>query len=470
MRIVAQRKGVDISTPGLPPNPTSMLLNLFEETYSKEGKELVVLVDEYDSPIVANWAKDDVELATACQKFLSGFYRQLKASSPIIRFRFMTGISYLAKMSIHSGLNDLRDIDDYPDLGAILGFTREEVTSTYSPEIKVIAKELNMKEDELMDEITRYYDGYNWGRKNLPATQVYHPHSINEFLTWKEFGYYSTAWPTLLRRVVDSVDFVRFSELLSGEVPIRLETSDSLLSLQNPTDSQMRLLLWELGILQRRPSVDMGSGVPFTNESVRQHFTEHVLRYLYEDDSTASKLREMRIALVKGDIPTFAETFATVVEGIPAHATKSKDKEGEAMREKEGFYHLIYFAVINVVGPNSSYIGSEEVLEGRYRADLVLISPHFAMIFEFKANPKSIDEGLKQIKKQNYIEKYGKYLEKKMNDAKTIEQRKKWEKRWETWKSLPKWGIGINVIVNKKEKTVTETTSIAEKFPLSSDL
>ena len=102
-----------------------------------------------------------MELATACQKLLSGFYRQLKASSPIIRFRFLTGISYWPKTSIHSGLNDVRDIDDYPDLGAILGFTREEVTSTYSPEIKVIAKELKMKEGELMDEITRYYDGYN---------------------------------------------------------------------------------------------------------------------------------------------------------------------------------------------------------------------------------------------------------------------------------------------------------------------
>ena len=466
---VADHKGVEISTPGYPPNPISMIRRLFQKTCAKEGKELVVLVDEYDSPIVANW--DDVELATACQKLLSSFYRQLKASHRIIRFRFMTGISYLAKLSIHSGLNDLEDIDNNPDLGAILGFTREEVTSTYSPEIKVIAKELNMKEVELMDEITQYYDGYNWGRKNLPATQVYHPHSINEFLTQKEFGFYdSTGWPTLLSRVVDSVDFVRFSELLSGEVPRRSRTRDSLLSLQNPTDSQMRLLLWELGILRRRLTSENESGVAFTNESVRQHFTEDVLFDLYGDNATAAKLREMRIALVKGDIPTFAETFATVVEGIPAHATKSKDKEGEAMREKEGFYHSIYFAVINVVGPNSSYIGSEEYLEGGFRADVVLISPHFAMIFEFKVNPKSIDEGLKQIKNRNYIEKYGKYLEKRMNQAKNIEQRKKWEKRLETWKSLPKWGIGINVIVNKKEKTVTETTSIAEKFPLSSDL
>ena len=467
---IAKHKGVEISTPGYPPNPSSMMRRLFEETYAKEGKELVVLVDEYDSPIVANWAKDDVELATACQKLLSGFYRQLKASHRIIRFRFMTGISYLAKMSIHSGLNDLEDIDEHHDLGAILGFTREEVTSTYSPEINVIAKELNMKEGELMDEITRYYDGYNWGDDNLPATQVYHPHSVNKFLTRKKFGYYSTGWPTLLRRVVDSVDFVRFYELLSGEVPRRSRTRDSLLSLQNPTDSQMRLLLWEFGILRRRLTSENESGVAFTNESVRQHFTEDVLFDLYGDNATATKMREMRIALVKGDIPTFAETFATVVEGIPPHVTKSKDKEGEAMREKEGFYQAIYFGVINVVGPNSSYIGSEEVLEKGVRADLVFISPHCAMIFEFKKNPKRVDEGLKQTKKQEYIEKYGKYLEKEMNEAKNSEQRKKWEKRWETWKSVPKWGIGINVIVDKVQKTVTKTTSIAEQFPFSSDL
>ena len=80
-------------------------------------------------------------------------------------------------------------------------------------------------------------------------------------------------------------------------------------------------------------------------------------------------------------------------------------------------------------------------------------------------NPKSIDEGLKKIKKQEYIEKYGKYLEKKMKEEKNSEQRKKGEKRLETRKSLPKWGIGINVIVDKVEKTVTKTTSIAEQFP-----
>ena len=463
MRNVAKRKGVEISTPGLPDDSISMITTLFEETYAKEGKELFVLIDEYDSPIVANW--DEVELATACQKLLSGFYRQLKASSRII----LTGISYLAKLSIHSGLNDLEDIDDYPDLGAILGFTRE-VTSTYSPEIKVIAKELKMKEEELIDEITRYYDGYNWGRKNLPATQVYHPHSINEFLTFKEFGYYySTGWPMLLSCVVDSVDFVRFSELLSGEVPRRSRTGNSLLSLQNLTDSQMRLLLWEFGILRLRLTAENESGVAFTNESVRQHFTEDVLSDLYGDNSTATIMREMRIALVKGDIPTFAETFATVVKGIPANVTKWKDGEGESMREMEGFYQSIYFGVINVFGPNSSYLGSEEVLDG-VRADLVFISPHCAMIFEFKKNPKRVDEGLQQIKKQEYIEGYGNYLEKKMNEAKNSEQRQKWKKRLETWKSVSKWGIGINVIVDKVQKTVTKTTSIAEQFPFSSDL
>ena len=143
MRNVAKHKGVEISTPGLPDDSISMITTLFEETYAKEGKERVVLIDEYDSPIVANW--DEVELATACQKLPSGFYRQLKASSRIIRFRFLTGISYLEKLSIHSGLNDLTDIDDYPDLGAILGFTREEVTLSYSTEINRWCDELCVK-------------------------------------------------------------------------------------------------------------------------------------------------------------------------------------------------------------------------------------------------------------------------------------------------------------------------------------
>ena len=435
---IAKARGVDIHTPELPYDSVSMIRRLFEETYAKEGKEIVVLIDEYDSPMLANWVLDEVELAAACQDFLSDFYRQLKASSHIIRFRFLTGITYLQKMSNHSGSNDLKDIDDYPDLGPILEFTREEIKSTYSPEIEAIAKELEMTEEDLMDKIARYYDGYNWGRENLPATQVYHPHSINEFLTLKEFSPYSTGWPTLLRRVVDSLDFVRFSELLSGEVPSRLDTPDSLLSLlQNLTDSRMRLLLWELGILRRRRSEGKESGVPFTNENVRQHFTEHLLGW-YEDGSTGTKMEKMRMALTERNIPEFAKLFASLVENIPAEvAMKWKDREDEGMRRKGEFYQSMYIGAINIFAPNSSYLGSEEVVEERVRPDLVFISLECAMIFEFTKNPESVDEGLEQIKEQEYIEKYGKYLNEKMIKAKNSEERKKWDEILSKWKSVP---------------------------------
>ena len=464
---IAKARGVDIHTPGLPNDSVSMIRRLFEKTYAKEGKEIVVLVDEYDSPMLANWVADDVELAAACQDFLSDFYRQLKASSHIIRFRFLTGITYLQKMSIHSGSNDLKDIDDYPDLGPILGFTREEIKSTYSPEIEVIAKELEMTEEDLMDKIARYYDGYNWGRENLPATQVYHPHSINEFLTFKKFSPYSTGWPTLLLRIVDSLDFVRFSELLSGEVPSRLDTPDSLLSLlQNPTDSRMRLLLWELGILRRRRTAGKESGVPFTNENVRQHFTEDIyLLGVYGDGSTSTKMIKMRMALTERNIPEFAKVFASLVESIPADvAMKWKDGEDKGMRRKGEFYQSMYIGALNIFAPNSSYLGSEEVVEENVRPDLVFISPECAMIFEFKKNPKSVDEGLEQIKKQECIEKYGKYLNEKMIKAKNSEERKKWDEILSKWKSVPKWGIGINVSVDEEKKTVTKTTSISEEF------
>ena len=172
---------------------------------------------------------------------------------------------------------------------------------------------------------------------------------------------------------------------------------------------------------------------------------------MFEDESTATKMREMRIALIKGDIPKFAETFATLVEG-------RKDVEDEAMRETKGFYQSIYTGAKNVFGPGSSHLGCEQVLEEGVRPDLVFISPQCAMMFEFKKNSKSVDETLEQIEEREYIKKYGEFLEMKS------EQEKKWEKRWETWKSLPSWGIGINVIVDKVQKTVTKTTSIAKKF------
>ena len=460
---IAEDKGVKIPTRGSKPIPISMMIRrLLNETYDKEGKELIVLVDDYDSPIVSNWVEGKEKLAAECEHLLWDFYTQLKAASGIIRLRFLTGISRLPKLSLRCRLTDLIYIDDDPHLGAILGFTREEVKSTYSPEVKVTADELKMTEDELLDAITQYYGGYNWNDDNLPACQVHNPYSINEFFTRKLFLRYSTEWPTLLRRAADSFDFVRFADLLSGEAPY-----SGFFSLQNPYlyDHDIRFLLWDYGIFRRRRSAEKGLGIPFTNEEVREHFSEHVA-HCYGNPPISRNMSIMLMALLNGDIPLFAAAFAALVENIPADDTKWKERgDDEAMRRKERFYESMYVAALQLFAPNSSYVGSREVLEGNVRPDLVFISPECSMVFEFEKDPERVDEGLERIEEKEYIPKYGEYLKMKMREARNMEELQEWGEILKKWESVPKWGIGINVSLDEKKKMVTKATSIAKEFP-----
>ena len=461
---IAEDKGVKIPTRGLKPIPISMMIRqLLNETYDKEGKELIVLVDDYDSPIVSNWVEGKEKLAAECEDLLWDFYTQLKAASGIIRLRFLTGISRLPKVSLRCRLTDLIHIDDDPHLGAILGFTREELKSTYSPEIEVTAEELKMEEDELLDAITQYYGGYNWNDDNLPACQVHNPYSINEFFTRKLLLRYSTEWPALLRRAADSFDFVRFADLLSGEAPY-----SGFFSLQNPYlyDHDIRFLLRDYGFLRRRRSAEKGLGIPFTNEEVREHFPEHVA-HCYGNESISWNMSVMLTNLLNTDVPLFAAAFAYLLENIPADDTKWKERgDDEAMRRKERFYESMYVAALQLFAPNSSYVGSREVLEGNVRPDLVFISPEFAaMVFEFEKDPERVDEGLERIEEKEYIPKYGEYLKMKMREARNMEEHQEWGEILKKWESVPKWGIAINVSLDEKKKMVTKATSMAKEFP-----
>jgi hypothetical protein len=159
-------------------------VNRFEELicdlHQKTGKQVVVLIDEYDMPILDALNKPP-ETINALRDFLQSFYRILKASDEHIRFIFLTGISKFSKVSIFSGLNNLLDITLSKDYAALCGYTQEELERSFEPYIEAMATEQQYTKNELLQRIRRWYNGYSWDG----VTSVYNPFSTLLLFTEK---------------------------------------------------------------------------------------------------------------------------------------------------------------------------------------------------------------------------------------------------------------------------------------------
>ena len=248
-RKVASQLKVDIDPLLLQSQNAGVLFDhVISQLHSQKKKEVVVLIDEYDSPILSNWQPGRTELCKSVERLLADFYKQLKANSHLCRFRFVTGISYLAKNSIASGMNDLTDLDLHPDprYSSLLGFTRDEIKSTYAPEIKAIAEEKQMSEEALLDNLEQWYDGFNWHHLEDPRAQVFNPYSVNAFLQSKTFEPYWFGQPTMLANAITGFGPVTLYDILNGDVPKRYLTPPSLATaLERGSSAFLRLFLWE---------------------------------------------------------------------------------------------------------------------------------------------------------------------------------------------------------------------------------
>ncbi|MCD6545511.1 MAG: AAA family ATPase, partial [Thermotogae bacterium] len=171
-----------------------MIDELIKKLVRKYKKEVVVLVDEYDYPMLSN-ITDEEELERE-REFLSKFYMMFKTNDENIRFVFITGISKFSKVSIFSKMNNLIDLTMNEEYSTMFGYVEEEIERYYREHIEVVKERLNMNEEGFWEKIREWYNGYSWDGKN----KVYNPDSITRFFFEKDFQNYwfSTGTPTFL--------------------------------------------------------------------------------------------------------------------------------------------------------------------------------------------------------------------------------------------------------------------------------
>lgn len=372
----------------LPGQFEAALKNAFEKT----GKKVVVLVDEYDTPLLKN-INENEEQETANRDLYKGFFATLKDYDAYLRFVFFTGVTKFSKVSIFSDLNQLQDITLSSRFDSICGITQEELESNFAPEIEALAAKFEMTKDECLAELKKRYDGYHFTDNLL---DIYNPFSLINAFAEKKFGNYwfESGTPTFLVKKLDAINFDvrKFNDN-------NMKLSESELKDYRPENENPVPLLYQSGYLtiksynQKQNSYKLG----FPNGEVKYGFLNALApTYLKVDKNTSNfNVDILDDAVEEGDVDGMRDWFTSLFALLPYPA----GGDTEALTE-QNFQNVIYLSLL-ILG---KYVRTE-VHTAKGRADCIIEADDFIYIFEFKRDV-SAKEALAQIEEQGYAKPY----------------------------------------------------------------
>jgi len=355
---------------------------LIQTLYENSGRRVVVLVDEYDKPIL-----DSIEntvLAIAIREELKNFYSMIKDADPYIEFVLITGVSKFSKVPLFSGLNNLKDISLDKRFSDICGYTQEDLETVFSCW-------LDNNVDLAM--VKTWYNGYNWlGRK------VYNPFDILLYLDSREFRnfWFETATPTFLIRLMQEKQY--YIPKLHNP-----KASEKILGSFDVDRLEIETLLFQTGYLTIKATQRMGGmrqfQLSYPNQEVRQSLTDYILSFL-SDTTVAQENNKFALyeALADNDFHGLKQTLQAFFSSIP-HDWYRKNQ----LANYEGYYASIVYCYFAALGVDIRV----EDATNHGRIDMTVKLGANIYIFEFKV-VELIPDGhaLQQIKEKGYADKY----------------------------------------------------------------
>ena len=377
--------------------PERRFVNLIETLYRQKGKQVVVLIDEYDKPLLLTL--QDPELNEANRSLLRAFYEVLKHCDRYIRFAFLTGITKFSKTNLFSGANNLMDISLLDNYAAICGFTEQELTDNLMPEIERLAEAQKSTVAKTRATLKKKYDGYSFSKR---GERVYNPFSLIKVLANSEYDYYwfESATPEY---VVKSLmhNFYPIPDL-NDEVEI---DSDSMQNFRYGGTDSIPLLFQSGYLTIKKHLPQLGHFIlGFPNEEVRQGFLKNLLPYYTAvDDSLISKsIGHINRALLSGDISTVIEWVKMVLAGIH-YGNIPCGEEGQNLREY--YYQSVLYALFYVLEMQVQ----TEVICATGRVDMVITTRKRVYLFEFKVMTAGTpQDAIAQLKESGYLAKFSK--------------------------------------------------------------
>lgn len=364
--------------------PHEVFNDLIKLVAEKTGKKLVVLIDEYDSPIVNQLHNH--ELVKNYFAILRDFYRVTKFLDDKLQFVFVTGVSNFAKANMFSGLNHLDNITLNSKYAEICGYTQEELEHYFADRITKLANELKEEKTQTLKQIQAWYNGYQFVEKNK---KVYNPFSILQLFNNMSFRnyWYQTGTPSFLVKAIGNV--ANLQPMQFENYKASQEEFDTLV-VENP---KVLPLLFQTGYLTIKgyQPADNIYELGYPNTEVRQSFMRSLLAFYVDDDLAASHVYHLAESIRKNDLNSFMDKMKIFFANVPYDIQIPLEK----------YYQTIFYLILKLLG----YYIEVEVKTNQGRIDAVLATKTNVYIIEFKLNGTAI-EALQQIENGDYATRY----------------------------------------------------------------
>ena len=366
-------------------NPNQRLMGLIKRAYEQTGKKVVVLIDEYDAPLLD--VVHERENLDVLRNIMRNFYSPLKACDPYLRYVFLTGITKFSQLSIFSELNNIKNISMDEPYAAICGISEDEIRLQMKDDLGGLAKKLEITPEEALMKLKENYDGYHF---TSPSPDIYNPFSLLNAFADGKFGSYwfGSGTPTYLINMLEKFG-VEPSEI--GNNRVSVEDFDA------PTERMTSIipLLYQSGYITIKnydEELDLYT-LNIPNKEVRIGLMKSLLPHYVGSKApeTTTMVAYLSRDIRNGDMDTALRRLQTFLSTIPqCDNTKY-----------EGHYQQFFYIIFSLLG----YYVDVEVRTPRGRVDIVLRTKTTLYVMELKLD-KSAGEAMEQIDLKNYPERF----------------------------------------------------------------
>ena len=363
------------------------LTELITTTYEKSGKQVVVLIDEYDAPMLD--VAHEKESLDALRDIMRNFYSPLKMCEPMLRFVFLTGITKFSQVSIFSELNNITNVSMDDEYAGICGITKEELLTQMSEDIDVLAEEQGITREETISKLKENYDGYHFSPK---SPDVFNPYSLLNCFSRKNFGAYwfSSGTPTYL------INMLRKFKVLPGKIGRTLARSSAF---DAPTENLKTItpLLYQSGYITIKGYDKMSQlfTLDLPNKEIKVGLFECLLPYylegMYAEEGDVA-IAQMSVLIRQGDMDGALSLLQEFLGTVPYCNNTNY----------EGHYQQMLFIIFTLL---THFLVDVEVHTPNGRVDIVMETEDTLYLIELKLN-KDAKAALQQINLRQYDQRF----------------------------------------------------------------
>jgi hypothetical protein len=354
---------------------------LVTKLHQTTGKTVVLLIDEYDKPILNNLSK---VILPEIKQVVNAFYSVIKSLDEHLKFVFITGVSKFAKVSVFSGMNNLTDISMDRRYTTLCGVSQQELQSNFATAIEQLASEEKLDKSQMLAKLKYWYNGYRFHHR---GPSVYNPYSLLSLFEHHEFKSYwfATATPTFL------IELIKTRQFNLGEL-VDLEVDDLFFAATEPEQMTPEPVLLQTGYLTIADYNDGWYRLDFPNYEVKYAFNRAIVQdYGQTAAGDLRYIRHLGQSLNKGDVAGFMRWLKIFFANVPYDINPQHEK----------YYQSLFYAIFTLLG----YQLEAEVRTNDGRIDCVLHTDNVIYVIEFKLNGTK-EDALQQIKDKQYSQKY----------------------------------------------------------------